>query len=380
MKNTTKINLVNAFKSLIKNDAAVESAKTIPGYVPIIVSIIAVFLPVVPLMVSTGNTYGSQFLKNQTYNLDRYNTDALLSLKEQGYEFEIKGGELLRFKDGTLDPVTAEQEAKPMDEYIVAVDDDNKEIKYQFFYTECTNSGEKKIKEFVNTITNTTYLTGTTHLKDSDEAKAVIDARQAEMTDGKDYKATYYRPTFLVLYKNGIYTHLTKEGTTERVTTVAGDWKHTEEGTKLLERLLSVETYDLANVTERDNNNEFLLLRDLDYTAGVQKNMNALYNETYLTAKRNNFLMYTFVFYGIYLVLVFFMGLMMFLLTRGKKNPMNYMSFWLCTKIAMWATISPAVLAMILGFMLTNFATMFFIILYGVRVMWLSMRQLRPAY
>ena len=380
MKNTTKINLVNAFKSLIKNDAAVESAKTIPGYVPIIVSIIAVFLPVIPLMVSTGNTYGSQFLKSQTYNLDRYNTDALLSLKEQGYEFEIKGGELLRFKDGALDPVTAEQEAKPMDEYIVNIDDDTKEIKYQFFYSESTNSGENKIKNFVNAITNTTYLTGTTYLKDSGDAETVINARQAEMADGKEYKPTYYRPTFLVLYKNGIYTHLTKEGTSERVTTVAGDWKHTEEGTKLLERLLSVETYDLANVTERDNNNEFLLLRDLDYTAGVQKNMNKLYDETYLTSKRNNFLMYTFVFYGIYLVLVFFMGLMMFLLTRGKKNPMNYMSFWLCTKIAMWATISPAVLALILGFMLTNFATMFFIILYGVRVMWLSMRQLRPAY
>ena len=379
MKNTTKLYLVNAFKSLIKNDAAVESARTTPSYVPIIVSILAVFLPVIPLMVSTANTYGSQFLKAQTYNLDRYHTDALLSLKEQGYEFEIKGGELLRFKENTLDPAPFDVDKEPMEEYLVTVGEST-EIKYQFFYSDRTNSGENKIKTLVNDINNTTYLSGTTYVKDSDEAKATIENRQASMEDSKEYKPTYYRPTFFVLYKNGLYINLTKEGKTDRITTVAGDWKHTEEGTKLLERLLSVEGYELGRVIEEKVNGEYKALRDLDYVAGVQKNMNKLYDESYLTAKRNNFLMYTFVFYGIYLVLVLFMGLMMFLLTRGKKNPMNYMTFWFCLKIAMWTTISPAILALILGFMLTNFATMFFIILYGIRVMWLSMRQLRPAY
>ena len=121
-------------------------------------------------------------------------------------------------------------------------------------------------------------------------------------------------------------------------------------------------------------------MRNSDFVAAVQKNMNKVYDNAYLTTKQNSFTLYTLVFYGVYVVLIAFMGLMIFLLTRGKRNPMNYMTFWLSTKIAAWATISPAILALILGFLLTNFATMFFIILFGVRIMWLSMRQLRPAY
>ena len=377
MKNTTKIKLATAFKSLIKNEAAVESAKTIPGYVPIIVSVIAVFIPVIPLMVSTSKTYGSQFMKAQTFNLDLYNTDCFLNLKENGYAFAINGGKLKAYKDGV--ELSNEVESKPLKEYVVS-DATKEEIKYQLYYSVRTNSGtdEMRIKKFTDELTNTTYLSGTTYVKGSAESDAEIQSRQAAMEEGKTYKPTFYRPTFVVYYSQGMYTHLNKEGTVTNITRQAGDWNHTEATENLLDRILNVEGFD--SILDKDAHGDYKVLRDLEYTAGVQKNMNKLYDETYLTSKQTSFLMYTLIFYGVYLILVVFMGLMIFLLTRGKKNPMNYMSFWLCTKIAMWATISPAVLAMIFGFMISNFATMFFIILYGVRIMWLSMRQLRPAY
>ena len=195
------------------------------------------------------------------------------------------------------------------------------------------------------------------------------------------YTPTYYRPTFVVLYKDGIYTYLTNAQSFKKITSVAGDWKHyLNKDVGLVERLVNVEGYDAATLTDKDANGDYLLLRDEAYTSSVQLEMNKVYNESYITSKNNSFLMYTFVFFGVYLILIVFMGLMIFILTRGKKNPMNYMTFWLSLKIAMWASISPAILALILGFILTNFATMFFILLYGVRVMWLSMRQLRPTY
>jgi hypothetical protein len=73
------------------------------------------------------------------------------------------------------------------------------------------------------------------------------------------------------------------------------------------------------------------------------------------------------------------MGLMMFLLTRGKRNPNRNLNFWITTKIAAWICFTPAVLAMIVGFVWSAAAGIGFIVLMGLRTMWLSMRQLSPA-
>ena len=84
------------------------------------------------------------------------------------------------------------------------------------------------------------------------------------------------------------------------------------------------------------------------------------------------------VFLGVYIVLIFIMGLLIFLLTRGKTNMFNYLKFMDCQKMVWWASLAPAILAVIFGFIFTNFAQMIFIILLGLRVMWMSMKQLRP--
>ena len=385
MKTETKYKLKVGFASLIKNDAAIEAAKTIPGYVPVIIGLVAAFLPVIPLMVSTSNTYGSQFLKSQDYNLSLYQTDALMSVNDEGYEFKLIGDKLQRYKDDILAPMAIEDEIVPMDEYVVT---DATGITFQLFYSDRVNNGSvnEKIKTLVSAITDTTYLVETTFQKDSQEAEDYIKTRNENLLEGETYTPSYYRPSFTIIYSLGIYTYVNNEATNKKVTTVGGDWKHskltTEEG-GLLKRVLNVNslyTEDKASYFEKDTNGDYILLRDLTFRNDVQKKMNKVYDEAYITSKNTSFLMYTLIFYGVYVVLIGFMGLMIFLLTRGKKNPMNYMSFWLSTKIAAWATISPAVLALILGFLLTNFATMFFIILFGVRIMWLSMRQLRPAY
>ncbi|MBQ9862918.1 MAG: hypothetical protein IJM28_03315 [Lachnospiraceae bacterium] len=388
MKTETKYKLKVGFASLIKNDAAIEAAKTIPGYVPVIIGLVAAFLPVIPLMVSTSNTYGSQFLKSQDYNLSLYQTDALMSVNDEGYEFKLIGDKLQRYKDDILAPMAIEDEIVPMDEYVVTDATGKSKITFQLFYSDRVNNGSvnEKIKTLVSAITDTTYLVETTFQKDSQEAEDYIKTRNENLLEGETYTPSYYRPSFTIIYSLGIYTYVNNEATNKKVTTVGGDWKHskltTEEG-GLLKRVLNVNslyTEDKASYFEKDTNGDYILLRDLTFRNDVQKKMNKVYDEAYITSKNTSFLMYTLIFYGVYVVLIGFMGLMIFLLTRGKKNPMNYMSFWLSTKIAAWATISPAVLALILGFLLTNFATMFFIILFGVRIMWLSMRQLRPAY
>jgi hypothetical protein len=46
-----------------------------------------------------------------------------------------------------------------------------------------------------------------------------------------------------------------------------------------------------------------------------------------------------------------------------------------------WAALAPALLALIIGFSWNNsYALFFFLFLYGLRIMWMSMHSLSPNY
>ena len=105
--------------------------------------------------------------------------------------------------------------------------------------------------------------------------------------------------------------------------------------------------------------------------------MSKAYNSTKITNAWMNTGIFSAVFVGLALVL----GLMVFLMTRGKNNPFRIYTFWESQKIAYWASFSPAVLSL-LAFIpaLSNYAILMYIFFYGMRVMWMSMRSLRPQY
>ena len=72
------------------------------------------------------------------------------------------------------------------------------------------------------------------------------------------------------------------------------------------------------------------------------------------------------------------MGFMVWVLTRGKNNPYRLFTVWQCFATALWASFTPGLLTVGLGFLIKNFASMIFPLLLGVRVMWLTMKSLRP--
>lgn len=82
---------------------------------------------------------------------------------------------------------------------------------------------------------------------------------------------------------------------------------------------------------------------------------------------------------AIFVFFLFFMGLMIFIMTRGKNNPYRIYTFWMTQKMSYWAAFTPALLGMIIGFFVNATILQFlFIILFGFRIMWLSMKTLRP--
>ena len=99
-----------------------------------------------------------------------------------------------------------------------------------------------------------------------------------------------------------------------------------------------------------------------------------LYNQTRLKAAGIQLGIMSAINVGIVLI----MGFMVWVLTRGKNNPYRIFNVWECYKIVAWAALTPAILTSGLGFLIKMFASTIFPLLLGVRVMWLSMKSLRP--
>ena len=136
---------------------------------------------------------------------------------------------------------------------------------------------------------------------------------------------------------------------------------------------------DLLTVKDKDGNAIAPSMANPDYYNGVLNNFKRGLNNTYDAVKWKN----TFVTSGIYLAifagLSIFMGLLMWVMTRGKRNPNNYFSIWLCLKIEARLGLAPGLITFIMGLFLTQYASMIFILTLGLRVMWISMKELRPV-
>ena len=74
------------------------------------------------------------------------------------------------------------------------------------------------------------------------------------------------------------------------------------------------------------------------------------------------------------------MAFIIFAMTRGKNNPNRSIKLLQCFSIAFWFAITPALISITLGFAIPQFGAMLFLITYSFRIMFLSMKYLRPSY
>ncbi|MEG2052748.1 MAG: hypothetical protein RRZ92_02150, partial [Bacilli bacterium] len=160
--------------------------------------------------------------------------------------------------------------------------------------------------------------------------------------------------------------------------------------TKDLKRTISLlilgkDTYTIYKFPNNKTNysatgGDYLNLKDIKSLSEVKtyEDWQKFVELGYMNTKNKNCLVQTSIMLGINAGIVLLMGLMFFILTRGKANPYRSYTFWECMKISFWSMLSPAILSLVFGFFLTQFATLIFVLIFGVRAMWLSMKQLKP--
>lgn len=359
----TKHTLKLLFGNLVNNNIAIEGAKTLPWWIATLMFVIGSFLPVIPIMVNSSKTKGQDFVSSYTYSYDQGLVTCGVELKNEDlYKFEVKEGQLIgSHRDNVADEfVTMEntwvesKDLTPIATYN-RVFEGKTERSLNIYYTDRPLNGKvNSVNSLIGEISKQKYVLGTEEIYDA--------AVHTEV----DVKKGVYIPSYLVLYKDGLYSTIYKTGTTTgfKSTYVGLDWKHAD-FENLLDRVTTVEGKEIN-------------LNDKTYVDASFANWKAIFNDSYINQRVKTFWMNSGLYYGIYLVLGVFMGLMIFLLTRGKANPNRGLTFWITTKISWIACVAPAILAMIAGFFWSMAAGLGFIVLFGLRIMWLSMRSLSP--
>ena len=342
MKARTKEIISDGFGSLVSNASALRGAKAGPLWLTIVMFFLAILLPIIPLFVSQATTHGSTFLTTYSYGLERNVTLLSNDLKEnRNVEFEIDSDHLLTVREnGNVVDYAMYGYVNP---FAGRLNEKTKQFDLMLYISDATISAEKGT--VIDLISQQYYS------KDSIERGVAGDL---------------YRPSFIILFKDGVYVGIySNNGTGILTHSSIGDFKTIEPNNHCLETFLTVKDQEKNVYSEA-------------YCNGVYANFKTFLDKSYETLRIKNMWVNSAIYFGIFFGVSFFMGLLMFLLTRGKNNPNNYFSLWLCLKIQGRLSFCPGLITLIIGFFLTSQAPLIFIMTVGLRVMWISMKELRP--
>lgn len=361
MSPETKENLKNIFGSLYSNQRAINGARHNPWWVALIFFVLAICLPVIPIVTNGMSQYGSSLLSSNNYGFDITGTAFAMNLVENDIDLVINANHQLIDENGSWKEKYGYGNETVQYAYVNKL---TNQYDLLVYYTHETGSDFNKFQE---TIGNNRYEVGTTN-------KYVDSVQPSSSSSSEDApSATPYTPSFILMNQNYIVVNFFKPNSTTSIASTAGDYLTMKVGTSIASFALTG-TFN-GEVSSTDYND---YLSDSTYTNSVLNNWKVFLDETFITTRNTSTIYTSLLALGIYFALSFFMGLMIFLLTRGKKNVFRVLKFMECQKINAWASFTPGLLGMIIGFIFPQGALMFFIILLGVRIMWLTMRQLKP--
>ena len=348
MKDRTKEIIKDGFGSLVNNASAIRGAKAGPFWLTLVMFILSVLLPVIPLFVSQVTTQGSSFLSRYSYGLERYVTSIAMDLKDNRLaEFSIDEQHMLTISEnGNNVDFTGYTHENAYASYL---DKNTDQYNFMVYVSDATTDKEKS--DVNKLIATTYYANGTTNVSADSE--------------------NVYRPSYMILFKNGVYVAIYGSNTTKALAySYSADYKTFKAGNDYLTQLLTVK--------DKEGNEVAKSIVNDDYVNGVYKNFKKFLDKSYETLKIKNTWITSAIYLGIFFGLSVIMGFLMWLLTRGKNNPNNYYTPWLTMKIQARLGLAPALITLIVGFFLTSYAPMIFIMAIGLRVMWVSMKELRP--
>ena len=347
----------------MENDAVVEVATTTKWWWSLIIFVLSLVISVLPATVNQATAQGRNFLSstNTSYS-DPYINGLYAYLNDTSEDKNI----VFDGESKTLSSST--NTSGYYDTSVYHLSDGTAALKPLFTYSRTvTNSGLESTTNYLDIYVYYQAL-GTVDLN------MILNNIQSTNTNYADGHITntdlqYTRQTPFILFTNdGFYAvNYSSSGSTS----LSGNYNHMSEvfdfasGQYSFKDVLNYNVSTTSTISEKQS--------------AVFENFLTYCDYTYLDIRFNS----TWVTFGIYCgvngSIMILMGLILWLMCRGKNNPNNKIKIWETYSMAFWAAGSPAILSLF-AFLMPQIGMMIFIMLYAFRIMYLSMKHLRPVY
>ena len=333
------------FSTLFSNKNVIDGAKKQPWWLAIVLMLVSCIISVIPSFSGAMSTNGSDALTaTQNYGVD-------LALKQFSLDYLGKDDYSFVIEDGKLKVENFEKaEVKINDKIslIVQYVDFTEADKIQYETIEKKMSVELsklRVSYPVSGEENTSYLYSTLLLGKESLYLSLY---------GKDAKCTYspnansdgsYTINSYLNVENN-YTQL--EGTYERITG----------------QLANISGYAYGNTDGEKVNNAF-------------ENWKQFFDLAYLTPRNNSAFITNGAMIGVSLLIVLSSTLMIFLLSKMKSSLRKF-KFLESFKMVCYASFSPALIALLVGWLIPSFQSMAFVMCLVLRITWLGMKATGP--
>ena len=315
-------------RSLLSNHACVEGGRRKAWYFAVPMFVLAMILALIPIFVQTWTRNGDSIVSATAYQMDVSTQRFLEATVEKGIDMKVENKKLI-------------------------VDEE----KWNATFTEREGDSEYTcyLHKHIDANTGNEFPDLAVYyipsVKLTDDVYNRITTFPHTNDDGTPTRVNRTYSFYLFTEKNvTIYIFSNAKGNS--IGTIYGDYESLPEGFEM----------------------KSLLTSDLAITWA---NVKSFYRDAYNNNRIKLAWQTTLMMFGINAGITIFMGFMLWVLTRGKNN-LNWFGIWETQKIVAWTTVTPAILTTGLGFLISSFSQVMFPLLLGVRIMWLSMKLLRP--
>lgn len=342
MSPETKDKLKTGFLTLVNNDAAIKAAREYHWWMPVILAITSVVITLVPSFVSNMQVnMGQTVLAAGGTSISNGLAKFQLEMKEKNVDIKIdENGNLIN------------DEASFNKLYNAG---GNETAKNYYYEAKDAVSGYPQLRVLFTNDPTLTY--------DVSKSSAVTDS---EGNTSETTTTTSYRVSVLAFKTTG-FAFASYPDRSTATSNAFVSYNYDGLKGKSLSTLSSAK--DFAADPQA-------------YISEVRDNYRTLLTKGYETTKVDLAWKNVGILSGINAGIILLLGLVLFLVTRGKNNPYRVITFWQSQKIAYWEAMAPAILSLALGFLLSqsmSSMTMFvFLFLYGLRIMWTSMKAFSP--
>lgn len=359
--------------SLFNNRAAFDGGRREPWWVAIIFFVLSIVIALVPAMVQVGKTKGSDIYRGALYHTDVAFTKFVEELED---------------KNANLTVVTVNEEnifqASPEFVNLVATktfnltDGATNEIVPYYSFTQkrtvyTRDENNEPITKEVDFEYLRVYYTGDIQSSFMHEGKVYTgDVFLAnKLLTLSDEDAVDNVTSHLIIGRKALYTRLYSP--TGIIKPSAPTLAY-EGRTSTLPVGMNIR--DFGKVSK---DGLPISAADVDYTDKVIENFGYMQDLGYKEVKVRTFWFQTGIYAVIFTIIGVVMGLIIFISTRGKMNPNRDLKFGESLKIGAWLLPTPALITLVLGFILpAQYFQMIFIMTLGMRSVWLTMRTLNP--